>query len=626
MPPAPRPSLRHALHFATRAVRRLGRRTGQSLTGPASTPGPRQPWRALTGPHMLTALLALLTGVLAGGGIVLFREGIGLIEKVLFQADHQHLASTAATLPWWLLLLVPTAGGLVVGLWHRLTLPDGRPENVSHVMESAMLRGGRMPLGRGLAAAAGSMLSLGVGASVGREGPAVHLGATLGAVLARTARFGRTRARTLLGCGAAAAVAASFNAPIAGALFAHEVVVGHYATSAFAPVVVASVAGTVVSRLWFGAEPAFALPSDLTLASFLEFPAFALLGLLCGIVAAAFMSALTTTDATVQRSGVPVWLRPAIAGFAVGLIALGFPEVLGVGYEVTNQALNGALALNMAVAILVAKLVATALCLGFGFGGGVFSPSLAMGAVTGCAFGIVATAAVPTGLSSGAGAYAVVGMGAVAAAVLGAPISTSLIIFELTANYALTIAVMTAVVVATLVAHGLTGHRSLFHWQLARRGLNVDSDRPRMMLRGVTVRSVMRSRPPTVPPDAEAAEVAAAFRRHDGHTLCVVEPQGRLIGTIALRDVADALLERPADGPEGRRTALDLAVIDPAVLTPSETLDEAIAVVEDVGEKDIPVVHSRDTMILAGMVQDSALMRAYARAIDHLRAEDRGDR
>ncbi|MBB4287386.1 chloride channel protein [Roseospira goensis] len=581
------------------------------------------PHRRVVNDHMVLAVLAMTVGLLTGGGIILFREGIVLLQALLYAGDAQHLATAAAALPWWALVVLPTVGGLVVGLWHQATLPQGRPENVSHVMEAAILRGGRMSLRRGLAAIVGSMLSLGVGASVGREGPAVHLGATLGAWVARLPRFGRGHARTLLGCGAAAAVAASFNAPIAGALFAHEVVIAHYATSAFAPVVISSVAATVVSRLWFGTAPAFALPPDLAMASVLEFPAVGLLGVVCGLVAAAFLAALQGTDAVARRSGLPVWMRPAAAGLAVGLIATAFPEVLGVGYEVTNRALSGDLLFDAAVAIALAKVVATVICLGFGFGGGVFSPSMVIGAVTGCAFGVLATAAVPGGWSAGPGAYAVVGMGAVAAAVLGAPISTSLIIFELTGNYELTVAVMVAVVLATVVSHGLTGHRSQFHWQLARRGLDVEGDRQRQMLRDIRVRDLVTLDAPTVPADAGLEAVAAAFRRAGADRLFVVDAERRLLGMIVLADAASALLDR---GGDSDRAALDLAQTDPPVLALSETLDEAMETLEELREACIPVVHDRESMTLVGSVQDRDLMRAYARTLDRLRAEDRGER
>ncbi|MBB4266657.1 chloride channel protein [Roseospira visakhapatnamensis] len=597
----------------------LGRRVRAQVMRRLARLDPRHVARATS---VRMGALAILVGLLTGGGIILFREGIALVQALSFGAeDHTQLATVAAGLPWWAVILPLVVGGLAVGLLHRALMPDGRPETVSHVLEAAMLRGGRMPLGRGLVAALGSLVSLGVGASVGREGPAVHLGATLGAAIARLTRLGHTGSRTLLGCGAGAAVAASFNAPIAGALFAHEVVVGHYAASAFAPVVISSVTATVISRLWFGDAPAFILPDDLILTSFLEFPAFAVLGLISGVLAALFMGGMMAVGYAAPRLPGPSWARPALAGLLVGGLALHWPEILGVGYEVTDQALNGDLLLDAAVAITLVKLLATALCLGLGFGGGVFSPSLTLGAVAGCAFGLVASGVFPD-LSSGAGAYAIAGMGAAAAAVLGAPISTSLIIFELTANYALTIAVMIAVVMATTMAQALTGHRSVFHWQLARRGLDVDTDRQRLVLRDVRVRDLIDRHPPTVLAGASLADVAQAFRASDGRPLCVVDPAGRLLGSIVLTDVAEALFNREE---HAERTALDLAMTDPPVLELSETLDDALGRLEDLRDPHMSVVRDRDSMMLAGVVSDRALMQAHARALTQLRAEDRGD-
>ena len=256
-----------------------------------------------------------------------------------------------------------------------------------------------------------SALSIGVGASVGREGPVVHLGASLGSWVAKRLHLGRVLARTLLGCGVAAAVAASFNAPIAGSFFALEVVVGHYALSAFAPIVIASVTGTLISRARYGDYPAFILPDDWIIASFWEFPGFALLGLVSAAAAIVFMWSIMFTEDTVERLPLPKWSRPAFAGLLVGLIALAFPEVLGVGYEATDKALSDLYPLWFLVALIVAKTAATAISLGGGFAGGVFSPSLYVGAMVGGAYGIIATQAFPE-LSSGHGAYTIIGMGA----------------------------------------------------------------------------------------------------------------------------------------------------------------------------------------------------------------------
>jgi CIC family chloride channel protein len=371
--------------------------------------------RMVRNDQIVLSVLSLVVGAVVGGAVIGFREAIALVQALGFGTGSERLYLHLAQMPAWQIVLVPTVGGLVVGLLVRSLLPGRRPHGVADVIEASVVRGGVMSSRVGLAAALTSAVSLGSGASVGREGPAVHLGASLAGWLARRVHLPRTLGRTLLGCGVASAVAASFNAPIAGALFASEVVVGHYALKAFAPIVIASVAGTAVSRAWFGDFPAFMLDGTI-LTSFWEMPGFLLLGLVCGLGAIVFMLGIGVATRAAEKMPGPDFLRPAVAGFAVGLIALAFPQVLGVGYGTTEAALAVAFPFWMFVAIGLAKGVATSVCLGFGFAGGVFSPALVLGAMVGAAYGILATAALPE-LSSGAGAYTLVGMGAFAAAV-----------------------------------------------------------------------------------------------------------------------------------------------------------------------------------------------------------------
>ncbi len=394
--------------------------------------------------QVVLSILSVVIGAAAGGAAIAFRDAIGGIQWLVYGFSSEKVASLAAELPWWQLLLVPAAGGLVIGFFIRRALPGGRPQGVAQVIEASALHDARMSLTSGIRAALASAASIGVGASVGREGPVVHLGASLGSWAAKRLHLGRVLARTLLGCGVAAGVAASFNAPIAGSFFALEVVVGHYALSAFAPIVIASVTGTLISRARYGDFPAFILPENWTIVSFWEFPAFAILGLVSALAAILFMWSIMFTEDTAAKLPIPPWLRPALAGLLVGAIALVFPQVLGVGYEATDAALSDSYALWLLLALIVAKTAATAICLGGGFSGGVFSPSLFIGAMVGGAYGVIATQAFPE-LSSGHGAYTIIGMGAVAGAVLGAPISTTLIVFELTGDWQTGLAVMAAV-------------------------------------------------------------------------------------------------------------------------------------------------------------------------------------
>ncbi|MEM8796614.1 MAG: chloride channel protein [Pseudomonadota bacterium] len=437
-------------------------------------------------------VMGLIAGLLAGAATILFREGIAVIQY-LWLAEMSEFVATAAHLqPWWIILIAPAIGGLIVGLMLEYMLPSKRAFGVADVIEARIGSARRIPFRQALGSALVSIVSLGFGASTGREGPVVHLGAAISSYFGEKLALDGKGYRTLLGCGVAAAVSASFNAPIAGVLFAHEVILGHYAASAFVPIVIASVAGTVLSRLYFGETAAFIIP-DYQITSYWEFPAFAILGVVCAFVAIGFQVAVIGSDWFARRFTIKLWLRPVIGGFMIGAIACFYPEILGVGYEATNQALYGLMSLETLLILLVVKTAATAISLASRFGGGVFSPALYLGAMAGGAFGLIAASVFPEFASSG-GVYSIIGMGAVSAAVIGAPISTVLIVFELTGGYTLTIALL----VTVAIAHGLTQAfhgRSFFHWQLEMRGLFVQDGPHRYVVKNTLVREVMRAVP-----------------------------------------------------------------------------------------------------------------------------------
>lgn len=570
--------------------------------------------------QVILFILSVVIGLIAGGCAIVFRECILLVQKAGFGFATERVHTMAALLPWWHIVLVTTIGGLVVGILVRLCMPGRRPEGVADVVAASSLHGGRIPLRNGIWAAVISAVSLGTGASTGREGPVVHLGATLSSAIAEKLHLGRALSRTLLGCGVATAVAASFNAPIAGVFFALEVVLGHYALSAFAPVVIASVTGAVLSRMYFGDNPAFFLPvSEIT--SFLEFPAFALLGLSSGVVAIAFMRLTAAVTSVAERSPIPEWLRPAGAGLFIGVVALEFPQVLGVGYEATDMALNGQLSFFLLVALLVAKVGATAAALGGGLGGGVFSPALFIGAMTGGAFGFVATSVFPD-LSSGYTAYTLVGMGAVAGAVLGAPISTILMVFELTGNYAVTVAVMVATALASLVTSHLYGH-SFFTWQLDWRGVRLEVPREHRVLQAIRVGDVMRSDYTTVDPSDTMPRVRTQLLYSHFGTVFVVDGEGVLHGTITLADLANSAFDTSLDL---LLNALDVSRLHPRVLVAEDDLSRAFHLMETGGEDRVPVVESYETMKLIGIIHQRDVMTAYSRLMPGAREADEDDR
>lgn len=530
-------------------------------------------WRVLVarGPSQVQFwFIALLVGVAAGFAALGFRKAIEVLQRNIYGADEATLTSHAATLPWWWILLLPIFGGLIVGLILHHFTPDGRVRAVADTIEGAALRNGRVEKRAGLASALASMLTLSTGGSSGREGPVVHLAGVISAWVATRIRADGVTGRDLLGCAVAAAVSASFNAPIAGAIFALEVVLRHFAVHAFAPIAIASVAGTVINRWYYGGVSEFALRQGGDLAFYQELPAFLILGLISGLVAVALMKAIFWAeglgDFVQKRTGMPRWLRPALAGALLGAIAIPFPHIIGVGYETTSGALTGTMLFREAVVLAVVKTAAVAITLGGRMGGGIFSPSLVIGALTGLAFGVVATSVFPD-VSGAIALYALAGMGAVSAAVLGAPISTTLIVFELTGDWQTGLAVMTAVSLSTALASRLV-ERSFFLTQLARRGVHLAAGPQKWLLSTLSVEQTLR-------PVEEGQE--------------------------------DKLWELHEQG---------------LWLSQTATLDLAMSVFDRTGNTVLPVIEQGETPKLLGVLHEVDALRAQIKALNETAQEE----
>ncbi|OIQ32358.1 MAG: voltage-gated chloride channel [Alphaproteobacteria bacterium MedPE-SWcel] len=466
-------------------------------------------------------LIAMGIGILAGFAALLFRKGITALQGAVYRAeDVDYLHSFAATLPWYVLLIVPVLGGLIVGVILNRFTQDARVRSVADVIEGAALREGRVEIREGLASAVASFLTLSTGGSSGREGPVVHLAGVISSWVSDRIRADGVTGRDLLGCAVAAAVSASFNAPIAGALFAMEVVLRHFSVNAFAPIVIAAVAGTVINRLEYGDVTEFVLNTPGALQFYVELPAFLLLGLISGVVAVLLMHSIFLADkfgSWAQTAlKIPRWLRPAGAGLLLGLMAIWFPHIIGVGYETTVLALSGQLLLSQAIIFALVKAAAVSVTMGGRMGGGVFSPSLMVGALTGLAFGLIATAVLPD-VSGTHTLYAFAGMGAVAAAVLGAPISTTLIVFELTGDWQIGLAVMVSISMSTALASRLVD-RSFFLTQLEKRNLRCAAGPQSYLLGTLLVDKVMRPAA-DIDPEQASAQVAGGISVTSGVTL-----------------------------------------------------------------------------------------------------------
>ncbi len=446
------------------------------------------------GPSQLQLwVLAVVLGGIVGFVAYYFTLASGWLTRFLYNSDTNNLLYYVHTLPRWWIVLVPTLGGLLTGLILWRFTDDGRVRVIAQVIEAAATKNGRVDERSGWASAAASFLTISMGGSTGQEGPIVHLGATISSSIARWINADGMTGREMLACAASAAVASSFNAPIAGIIFAHEIILRHYSLASFTPIAIASIAGTVTGHLLTGGNFVEIQFFQLAVATYSELPAFALLGLVSGLLAVIVMRALFLAedlgDIIQSKLAIRVWMRPMLAGLILGLIAIGFPHIIGIGYQTTLKALQGNLDVDEVLILVTIKVIAVAVTYGGRMGGGVFSPSLMIGALTGLAFGIIATSFADD--TSAVQLYALAGMAAVSAAVLGAPLSTAIIVFEMTHDWQASLAVMTAVAVANGVATRLV-NKSFFLTQLERRGLHIAAGPQAYLQSMIKVRANLR--------------------------------------------------------------------------------------------------------------------------------------
>lgn len=560
-------------------------------------------------------LFGAVTGSLASAAAVGFVAAVQALNDVLLISARSRMMTDDTALLIAATIVVPTVGGLIVGLFNRYLIPGGRAHGPPHVIESAQSGHGRVGVRGGLASAVAAIISLGSGASVGQYGPLVHLGATLGSTIGRWTRGSGSMGTVGIGCGVAAAIATAFNAPIAGILFAHEVILRHYSLKAFAPITVASTLGFFLANNVFELTPLFRI-EQVPIVAAADFVAFIIIGVVGALVAVVFMRSVLFAGRVSGRLPLPAFLHPALAGTMLGLMALWVPDILGMGSETLRFAIiPDAFGPSELALILVAKIVATALCLGFGFAGGIFSPALVIGVLFGAFAGYVLGPLLPGELQA-VNIYAICGMAAVTSPVIGAPISTILIVFELTRNYDLTTAVMVSVVFSNLVSYRLFG-RSMFDVQLRQRGFDLTFGRDKVVLDSTVIRAYVVDDYVSLEPgltcnDARRRIVDAD--KEEGHVSTV---DGRYVGTVNL-----SWLDAVVDRGEGGQTIERLVRPASVILRTDTSVWEAFGEVGSFNGHAVPVLAAGDGDRLVGVVPEPALIRAYLDTISGIRREE----
>ncbi len=548
--------------------------------------------------------LAIIVGVIGAGGAIAFRWSLEFVTALFFG----DVAAGMETVAPWHRVLLPAIGALIVGPLIAWAGPDMEGSGVPELQEAVALHGGRIRPLRWLLKAITAALTIGSGGSAGREGPIAFISGTLGADLARLVPGGERRRKLLLACGAAAGVAATFNAPLTGAFYALEIVLGAWGAETFAPVVVSAVISSAIGRHVFGNVPAFVVPRY-SLATSYELLAFAVLGLACAFAGTIFTTWLYFVNDLWTRFAWPRALRLLPAALLVGVLGVWLPGVMGLGYDTISSTLQGRLpGIELLLLLALGKIVATSLTLGSGGSGGIFAPSLLVGAMLGGAIGQLMHGLSPA-FGTSEGAYALVGMGGLFAATSHAPITSVLTIFELTGDYLMILPLMLVCGIATVVARHIK-RPSIFNLKLLRRGVHLELGRDVALLNELKVRDAMTTKLVTIPPDALVGGVLVRAREteHSGYPL--VDEAGVLHGIVTIDDLrraeAEGLLTDPVTA---------LATHRLVVAFPGESLNDAL---RKLGMHEInlmPVVARDDHTQILGIITHKDIISAYNHAL-----------
>lgn len=559
--------------------------------------------------HTFMVLVAVVIGVFGGFGAIVFRFAIRVFQRVFFGSWHYSL-DYVLQLPWYYKLFAPAIGGLVLGPIVYHLAREARGHGVPEVMESILMRGGAIRARVMFAKITASAVCIGSGGSVGREGPIVQIGSALGSTFGQLLRVKGSRLRTLVACGTAAGIAATFNAPIAGALFAMEVILSDFGISQFSPIVVSSVTATVISRHFLGDFPAFVIP-QYNLVSVFEMLPYALLGGVAAFVALAFITVVYKAEDLFEKVRAPGFVKPVIGGLVVGAIGVAYPHIFGVGYDTISLALENRLTWYVLLLLVFLKMVATSVTIGSGGSGGVFAPSLFLGACLGGLVGTLAHTLFPA-VTASSGAYALVGMGAVAAGAMHAPITSIIIMFELTNDYRIILPLMIACIISVLITSRLKKD-SIYTLKLSRRGINLSRGQEINVLSSLPVSSVMETDSETIHPQTPFQKLVDLTVHSPHASFFVIGENARLMGTISVHDVRRLIYESDGLGPIV--VAHDLMNPVREVFTPNDTLDKVMRAFGDMHIEELPIVEDKQAKRFIGFVSKSNVIEAYNRAI-----------
>jgi CIC family chloride channel protein len=571
--------------------------------------------RQLRNNELALIILAGVLGFIIGLSVVAVRQVMQWMHETNFAMPPDRLLSEGVNPIPWRVVLVPVIGGLAVGL-AALLIRRWRPREIVDAIEANALYGGKMSLIDSINLAIMTVLSGGFGASVGLEAAYTQLGAGFASNCGEALRVRRQDLRTLVGCGAAAAIAAAFNAPLAGAFYAFELVIGSYTAAVLAPVGVAALAGTFAVRATIGPDPLFLVADPISIGNW-DYLLFAALGLGAGGVGIVTMIGVTAVERILRRRSIPPWLRPVLGGLVLGLVALMFPEVLGSGHGAIQHVLGHDYLPLMLALLVVAKAVASAVSVGAGFRGGLFSSSLFLGSLYGAGIGALLAWAMP-GSHVDQLAYALVGMGAVAASIVGAPVTMILLILELTADFYVAMGVMVGVIVASLVTRLVFGY-SFATWRFHLRGVPIRGAFDIGWIRDLTAEKLMRRDAQCMPDTTPLAELRQKFPLGGTKRIFLTDEKDGFAGLVHTAD-----LYNPDVKIEGG-TAADLRKGENQFLLPQQNIRVALDRFVSAELEVLPVVSNAADRKILGFVTEAYALRRYNQELERAGGSDLGD-
>lgn len=558
-------------------------------------------------PNLL--FLGCLIGLCSGLGSVFFRWFLRFVQEIFFYGGFEILG-LSPVMYWYLLPLIPMAGGLLIGPLSYFFPTEAKGHGVPEVMHSVALKNGVMKPRTIILKVLASALCIGSGGSAGREGPIVQIGSSIGSAIGQLFNMSAERVKVLVGCGAAGGIAATFNAPLAGVIFSMEIILGDFTIRTFTPIVISSVTATVISHVFYGNTPAFLVPSY-QIVSYWEIIFYIILGLLSGLIARLYIVTLYRVEDFFDKNvKIHPVLKPALGGFVLGCLALFLPQIMGNGYETIDLALNGQMVWYIAFILIFMKIIANSLTLGSGGSGGIFAPSLFIGAMLGSTIGSLVHYLFPT-ITATKGAYALVGMGSVIAAAAHAPMTNILILFELTNDYKIILPIMASCIIATSVARYLSKD-SIYTLKLHRRGINIHHGREVSIMGSIKVGEVMSRNVETILETTPFRKILTIISRSTNSYFPVVNSKNKMVGILSFSDMREVMFE---ENLKGLVVAKDLAATEIISLSPKDNLNEALEKFVAIDVAQLPVVDSKKKDRVIGMLSRGDLISAYNKKV-----------